>query len=68
MIFNLSQGGLAYISVTAPSGAAITAECLGLTVTGTGTCTLEAPIIGTWLVTSVLDGLTKTANVNVDQY
>ena len=68
MIFNLSQGGLAYISVTAPSGASITAECLGLTVTGTGTCTLEAPVIGTWTVTSVLDNTPLVNTVDVESY
>ena len=68
MIFNLSQGGVAYISVTAPSGASITAECLGLTLTGSGTCTLEAPIIGAWTVTCVLEGQTKVNTVNVELF
>ena len=68
MIFNLSQGGVAHLSVTAPSGASITAECLGLTLTGTGTCTLEAPIIGEWIVTCVLEGQTKTNTVNVELF
>ena len=68
MIFNLSSGGVSYISVTAPSGAQITAECLGLTVTGTGTCTLEAPIIGTWNITCVFDNTTKTGTVEVTSF
>ena len=65
MIFNLSQGGVAYINVTAPSGATITATCQGLTVTGSGACTLEAPIIGTWEVSCVYDGVEKTASIEV---
>ena len=68
MIFNLSQGGVAYLSVTAPSGAAITASCLGLDVTGTGTCTLEVPIIGTWHIVCVFDNTEKTADVSVEAY
>ena len=68
MIFNITQGGVAYISVTSPSGASISASCSGLTVTGTGTCTLEVPIIGTWTVTSVYDGVTKNQNVSVASF
>ena len=68
MIFNLSQGGVSVLSVTAPSGAAITATCQGLTVTGTGTCDLELPIIGTWSISAVLDGTERTGSVNVTAY
>lgn len=68
MILNLSQGGVSVLSVTAPSGAAISATCDGLTVTGTGTCTLELPIIGTWTITCILDGTTKTDSVTVTTY
>ena len=68
MIFNLSQGGVSVLSVTAPSGAAITATCQGLTVTGTGTCALELPIIGTWTVTCVYDGVTKSTTQEVTTY
>ena len=65
MIFNITSGGIAYISVTAPTGASITATCSGVTVTGTGTCTLEVPVIGTWSITCVYDSTTKTSSVNV---
>jgi len=65
MIFNLSQGGVAYLSVTAPSGASITASCQGLELTGTGTCTIEAPIIGTWHIVCVYDDLEKTSDVEI---
>ena len=68
MIFNLSQGGVAYISVTSPSGAAITATCQGLTVTGSGTCALEAPVIGTWVVTCIFNGAQKVQNVEVTSF
>ena len=68
MIFNIAQGGLAYIAVTAPEDAEITATCSGLTVTGSGTCTLEAPVVGTWDITCVYDGTTKTASVNVASF
>lgn len=68
MIFNLSQGGVSVLSVTAPSGAAITATCDGLTVTGTGTCALELPVIGTWTVTCVYDGVTKSTTQEVTTY
>lgn len=68
MIFNISSGGLAYISVTAPAGASISASCNGVTVTGTGTCTLEVPVIGTWAVSCTLDGDTKTQDVNVTAF
>lgn len=68
MIFNLSQGGVSALSVTAPSGTAITATCQGLTVTGTGTCDLELPIIGTWSISAVLDGTERTGSVNVTAY
>ena len=68
MIFNITQGGVAYISVTSPSGASISASCSGVTVTGTGTCVLEVPIIGTWTVTSVYDGVTKNQNVSVASF
>ena len=68
MIFNLSQGGVADISVTAPVGATITAECEGLTLTGTGTCIIQAPIIGTWSLTCVYDSITKTDTVTVEAY
>jgi len=59
---------VAYISVTAPSGASVTASCQGSEVTGSGTCTLEVTMIGEWLVTVVLDGTTKTDTVNVTAY
>ena len=68
MIFNLSQGGVSVLSVTAPSGAAISATCDGLTVTGTGTCTLQLVVIGTWAVSCTVGGVTKTVNVNVSSY
>ena len=68
MIFNLSQGGVSTLAVTAPTGASISASCQGLTVTGTGTCTLELPIIGTWTITCIVDGTTKTNSVTVTTY
>ena len=68
MIFNVSQGGMAYISVTAPSGATITATCQGVTVTGSGTCTLSVPIIDTWTVTCSYNSVTKTDTVVVEEY
>ena len=68
MIFNITSGGIAEISVTAPSGASISASCSGVTVTGSGTCTLEVPIIGTWTVTCVYDGTTKNSNVSVESF
>ena len=68
MIFNIAYGGVAQISVTAPSGASISATCSGITKTGTGTCTLEAPVLGTWTVSCTYDGTTKTASVNVTTY
>jgi len=68
MIFNITSGGMSEISVTAPDGASISASCQGLTVTGTGTCTLEVPIIGTWTVTCVYDGVTKNDNVSVTSF
>ena len=68
MIFNISQGGLAYISVTAPTGSDISASCQGLTVTGSGSCTLQAPIVGTWEVTCTYSGATKTSTVSVESY
>ena len=68
MIFNISQGGVSTLSVTAPTGASISASCQGLTVTGTGTCTLELPIIGTWTITCVYDGVTKSTTKEVTTY
>ena len=68
MIFNIAYGGVAQISVTAPSGASISATCSGITKTGTGSCTLEVPIIGTWTVTCVYDGVTKNDNVSVTSF
>ena len=68
MIFNLSQGGVSTLAVTAPTGASITASCQGYDVTGTGTCTLELPIIGTWTVTCVYDGVTKSTTQEVTSY
>ena len=68
MIFNISQGGVSTIAVTAPTGASISASCQGLTVTGTGTCTLELPIIGTWTITCVYDGVTKSTTQEVTSY
>lgn len=59
---------MAYINVTAPSGANITATCDGLTLTGTGSCTFDVPIIGTWEITCSFDGVTKTETVAVDAY
>ena len=68
MIFNLSQGGVSTLAVTAPTGASISASCQGLTVTGTGTCTLDLPIIGTWTITCVYDGVTKSTTQEVTSY
>lgn len=68
MIFNLSQGGVSVLSVTAPSGAAISATCDGLTVTGTGTCTLQLVVIGTWSVSCTVGGVTKTVSKSVTSY
>ncbi len=68
MIFNISQGGVAYLSVTAPSGATITASCQGLTVSGTGTCVLGLTIIGEWTITCDYSSITKTSTVTVTSY
>ena len=68
MIINLVQGGMSIISVTAPTGANVSATCLGLTVTGTGECSLEVPIIGTWSLTCVYNGVTKTDSVAVTTF
>lgn len=68
MIFNISSGGLAYISVTAPAGSSISASCNGMTVTGTGTCTLEVPMVGTWHISCIFDNTEKTADVVVESY
>ena len=68
MIFNMSQGGESYISVTAPSGAQITATIAGETKTGTGSCTLAVHIVGTWTVTSTLNNTVKTTTVDVASY
>lgn len=68
MILNPLVGGLSYIAVTAPSGTTITASCSGVTRTGSGTCTLECPIVGTWSVSCTIDGITKTVNVTITSY
>ena len=68
MIFNIPLGGSSYITVTAPSTSSVSATCSGMTVSGTGSCTLEVPIIGEWVVTCVYDGVTETQAVNVETF
>ena len=68
MIFNIALGGVAYISVTAPSGASISATCSGVTMTGPGSCTLEVPVIGTWSVTCTYSGVSRTNSISVSSY
>lgn len=69
MIFNFSSGGMAYINVTAPSGATITATCQGLVLTGSGTCVIEVPMIGLWhLVCSFSGSADKSADIDVQSY
>lgn len=68
MIFNISQGGAAYLNVTAPTGASISASIAGESVSGSGTCLLEIHTIGTWSVSCTIAGVTKTINVGVTSY
>ena len=68
MIFNFSQGGAAYLNVTAPAGASISASITGESVSGSGTCLLEIHTIGTWSISCTIAGVTKTVNVGVTSY
>ena len=68
MILNISSGGVAYINVTAPSGASISASCQGITVTDSGTCTLLVPVIGTWTVTCTYSGTSKSTDVVISVF
>ena len=68
MIFNLSQGGESTISVTAPSGANISATCSGETVSGTGTCSLKVHVIGRWQVVCTLNNQSKTEYVEITSF
>lgn len=65
MIFNIPLGGSSYINVTAPAGSSISASCSGVIVTGSGSCTLEVPVIGTWSVSCTYDSTTKTETIDV---
>ena len=68
MIFNLSQGGESTISVTAPSGANISASISGETVYGTGTCDLKVHVIGTYTVKYTIGTLYVTQSVNITTF
>ena len=68
MIINICNGGISYLAITAPEGAVITASCLGLELIGSGTCILEAPIIGTWHIVCVYDGVTKDGDIAVQTF
>ena len=68
MIFNVPLGGLSYINVTAPVGSSVSATYLDLTVRGSNSCILEAPIIGNWLVSCTYDNITESTIVNVETF
>ena len=68
MIFNIPLGGSSYINVTAPAGSSISASCSGVIVTGSGSCILEVPIIGTWSVSCTYDSTTKTETIDVTTF
>ena len=67
MIFNITSGGVAYISVSAPSGATITATKDGMSFSRQNTGNITVPSLGTWNVVCVYSGVTsqtKTATVS----
>lgn len=70
MIFNISSGGVAYISVTAPaSTAVITATQGSLSFSRTGSGNITVPALGDWDVTCVYSGVTSTTkHVSLSSY
>ena len=69
MIFNITSGGVAYINVTTPSGANVTASLTGVpSVSGTGSGILTVTSIGSWTVTCVYGGVTKTRTVAISTF
>ena len=67
MIFNITSGGVAYISVSAPSGATITATKDGMSFSRQNTGNITVTSLGTWNVVCVYSGVTsstKTATVS----
>ena len=69
MIFNITSGGIAYISVSAPSGSTITATKDGLSFTRQNTGNIAVTSLGTWNVVCVYSGVTSsTKTVTVSTY
>lgn len=70
MIFNITSGGVAYISVTAPaSTAVITATQGSLSFSRTGSGNITVPALGGWDVTCVYSGVTSTTeHVSLSSY
>lgn len=69
MIFNITSGGIAYISVSAPSGSTITATKDGLSFTRQNTGNIAVTSLGTWNVVCVYSGVTsQTKTVTVSTY
>lgn len=68
MLIYLCQGGESTISITAPSGASISATLGGESVSGSGTCTLKVHVIGTWPVSCTIGGVTKTVDIAITEF
>lgn len=67
MIFNITSGGVAYISVSAPSGATVTASKDGMTFSqSSGVITVTS--LGTWTVTCAYNITYKTHTVSVASF
>lgn len=73
MIINLVTGRphVATITVNAPSGTAVTCACSPYSMSGTvsgSSISFIAPKTGTWTITGVKSGTTKTATVSVSDH